>query len=166
MEQKFKEALDYVLEDDSYLIKLNEEDFPFKYDVDFRIEVLRAVYRNSGHLREIACIETELDNGDYRIVGNLLSNKEFMMKAADITEYAIDFASKELKNDKEFVLKCVGIDGRGLRFASKRLQNDEEVVKKALKTYDQAMRYAGKKLIKQTEFMDSLPEAVKKYANK
>lgn len=122
--KKFETELKRVLENDEYLIEINKEGFPFKYDIDFRIEVLKAVNRNANSLLEVARIESEDKYGNIYTEKSLLKDKAFMMKAADITEFAIEFASRELRNDKEFVLKCVAKDGRKLRFAGRKLQND------------------------------------------
>ena len=60
--------------------------------------------------------------------------------------YALDFASKELRNDREVVLSAVKLDGRYLSDASEKLQDDTELVSIAVAQNGEALRYASDRL--------------------
>ena len=69
-------------------------------------------------------------------------------------------APSELLSDREFILKAVDKDGWALEYASDELKNDEEVVLTAIKGYDAACwsysgatEYASEELRSNKEFM-------------
>ncbi|WP_064581203.1 DUF4116 domain-containing protein [Streptobacillus moniliformis] len=53
------------------------------------------------------------------------NNKDFVLEAVKNNGWALEYASKELKNDKEAVMAAVKQNGDALQFASERLRNNE-----------------------------------------
>ena len=59
--------------------------------------------------------------------------KDFVLKAVKNNNWALNYASKELKNDKEVVLEAIKKSGHSLTFASEKLRDDKEFVLEAVK---------------------------------
>ena len=58
----------------------------------------------------------------------VIFNRNLMMDLVKINEYALQYASDELKDDKEIVLASIKNERFTLFNASERLQNDKEIV--------------------------------------
>ena len=59
---------------------------------------------------------------------NELNNREIVMTAVTQDDWALNYASDELKNDREFVMAAVTQRGNALEYASERLKNDREII--------------------------------------
>ena len=62
-------------------------------------------------------------------------------------EWALQYASEDLRNDRMFVMKIVQKDGRALYCASEDLRNDRQVVLAAVKQNGLALYYASEDLL-------------------
>ena len=77
------------------------------------------------------------------------------MKAVSKDEYALKFATEELRGDREVVMKAVSQDGYALRHATEELRGDREVVMKAVSQDGYALEYATEELRGDQEIMEA-----------
>ena len=73
-----------------------------------------------------------LDNNK-KLLAELLTDRDFVLKVVKQKGYALQLASEELRGDREVVLTAVKQNHLALKFASKELQNDNEIVFEAMK---------------------------------
>ena len=61
------------------------------------------------------------------------NNFDFVLSKVKINGWALEYASKKLKNNEEIVNEAIKQNGSALYYASEELQNNEEIVKEAVK---------------------------------
>ena len=82
--------------------------------------------------------------------GELLSDKDFLLKAIAINYRTLNYADTELKKDKEFIVEVVKINACALRYVSPELQKDRDVILAAIQNEefeDFLLWYADKEFL-------------------
>ena len=74
------------------------------------------------------------------------NDREAVLAAIQLTGYALQYASPELRNDKEIVYTAVVRNSYALEYASSKLQGDKEIVLIAVKQNGRALQYASPEL--------------------
>jgi hypothetical protein len=74
------------------------------------------------------------------------NDKTFVMYEVREWGWALQYASKGLRDDPEVVLSAVRQDGDALRYASDRLRDDPQVILTAVEQNEDALRYASNRI--------------------
>ncbi len=88
-------------------------------------------------------------------LGDLNSDKDFILKAISINQMALNYADKSLKGDRDFLLKAMQQNPKSLllMFADKKLKNDKDFALKAVKINPLAINLLDPKLKKDKEII-------------
>ncbi len=152
--------------DDSKLIILEDDDAHVKGSISFATvsEKNEEIVINATF--DLTKVLIDLNNQDALLkeikenpsviqsLGDLKTDKDFILKAISINQTAFNYADKSLKGDRGFILKAMQENPKRplLMFADKELKSDKDFALKAIKISDMTFYMLDKKLKKDKDF--------------